>query len=537
MLALYLLGSAAWSWPTARLDAGVLVTRHFDLYPAAWLATVVRDLGPDLVSRASAWPFGEPLVRMDSGLYAGVAWGLAGLDPARLLALWTWMGPALSAMAAERCAAVGFAVPRPWSLLAGALYGFGGVAAQALLEGHVYHLLAPWLPLLWLAWTWPAPRRAGLGVGAALALGWFSTAYAGVLGAVLLATLALSDLRRARRVVPWALLVAGPALGAWAALYAAGGGFAEPDPDLVARVGRMGTPTLAGLATWSPGADLAHHSMAAPLGWVGLFLLVLAPRVLRGEPGWRAPLGLAVAAVGLALGRSVRLDEGVDLFDWGVDALAALPGAAAFRFPIRLLWLWSLVAGVVGARVLATLAGRASVAPAFGVLGLGLAEAWLAPMLPLRLHRVPVTVPAAYAAAPAGRAVLDVWGRSQADADEWEMWSRNLGCFYAARHRRPVLEVCLGTAVRSPRERVEAWLWPRLGEPATWETLARLGVGAVAFHVATWSGSDRAWVWETLTPLLGAPVESTEAGRVLLFPLPERPMAVEAAWAELNRGT
>ena len=59
------------------------------------------------------------------------------------------LGTALNAFTAERSAASDLGVGRPASLLAGIAYGYSGIAGNVILEGHVYHLLNPWLPLLW----------------------------------------------------------------------------------------------------------------------------------------------------------------------------------------------------------------------------------------------------------------------------------------------------------------------------------------------------------------------------------------------------
>jgi hypothetical protein len=52
----FLAVSAAFSWPTARFDPDVLVTRHFDLLPSVWLLDSAGG---------SAWPVGERLSRVE----------------------------------------------------------------------------------------------------------------------------------------------------------------------------------------------------------------------------------------------------------------------------------------------------------------------------------------------------------------------------------------------------------------------------------------------------------------------------------------
>lgn len=534
VFAAYLMLSASWSWPLARFDPSVLVTRHFDLYPTAWLVQAAPGTFPGLHHPASAWPTGESLARVDSyllyvlGLLAG-----RSVSPSLLVQLLAWVGPAVSALVAERCAADGFGVRRPWSLLAGALYGFAGIAAVAVLEGHVHHLLNPWLPGLWWAWARGGRARHGLVVGLAFALALFTSAYAGVNALLLLAALASGDPRRALRLAPGVAAVALPAGLYYARLFAAGGRFGDGEAPLVEQVGRMGTVSLAGLAGVPVTVDLHAHSLAAPLGFVGIFLAALAPAVLRGERGWRAPAVLAVLAVLVALGRDVRLDEGALVWAWPADALAELPGATFFRFPARLLWLWALVTGVVGARVLGALADRAPRGPGVLVLGIGLAEATWAPLLPARLDRVPAAAPSAYAAAPLDRPLLDLYGRPvDRSGGELEMWARNLGCYYQARHRRPILEVCIGTAVQSPREHVQRYLLRRLGDPAAVQTLTALGLGAVAVHADTFRPGDLDWLASALAARLGEPAESADGGeRLLLWVVPATSGADSpAAW-------
>lgn len=540
VLGLYLALSAAWSWPTAAFDPTVLVTRHFDLYPAIWLLHHAPDTFPGLATDQTGYPYGETLARADSYVWYGLG-ALSGrlLAPATLAAVLTVIGPALGAFAAERCAGDGFGVPRPWSLFAGVAYGFAGVGTVALLEGHVFHLLHPWLPALWWAWARDRPLAGGLAVGLAFAGALFTSAYFGLLAVVLLAALAAADARRALRHAPAVALVALPA-GLWyLRLFEAGGRFGDGEPLATERFLRMGTVSLSGLAGWSPGVDEAHHALAAPLGFTTLFLLVLAPVVLRGASGWRGPWALAWLSIPVALGRTVRLEEGVELVDWPLDALVALPGMAFFRFPLRGLWLWALVGGVVGARVLAALVAEARPAWGGGVLAAATLEMVAAPALACRLDRVPAAAPSAYAAAPADRPVLDLFGRPvDHSGGEVEMWARNLGCYYQVHHRRPLLEVCIGTAVDSPREVAQRFLFRRLDRPDAYQRLAELGVGALAVHLDFFTAADGAYLEAALTRALGPPVASDDGGeRLLVYVLPATPGADRrAAWAIVARG-
>lgn len=540
--------SAAWSWPLVVATTATLSTRHFDLYPTLW--AIARGPGtlPSLLHPESAWPVGESLLRLDSYVLLGLATLTQGLvTPVRLARLLVWLGPALNAFAAERCAASGFGVRRPWSLLAGLAYGFSGIAGTAVLEGHVYHLLNPWLPLVWLAWRrGVAPGGSaswGLLAGAAWALALCTTGYFGVLATILVAVCVLGSPLSSLRLLPGFALVAGPVAWLWFTLYQRGGGWADtgPLPDTFLR---QGSQTLAGLAGLTAQADLADHSLAAPIAWVPLFLLLFAPVVLGRAPGWAGAALVALLALVGTLGRDVSIAPGEVLWSWPVGGLAELPFAGAFRFPIRLEWLYALLGGVVAARVLDRLARDGSAPVLAGLLVLAAVDAVVGVALPWRNGAQIAAVPSAYDAAPEDRAVLDLWGRpSDGSAGEMEPWIRALSCWYQAHHARPILELCIGTGVRSPREDAERWLLRGLfdgAEPAALRTpLANLGVGAVAMHADSYRATDATLLASRLEATFGAPKATSEDGgeRVWMYVLPPGDAEQrDAAWQTIRAG-
>ena len=176
-LLLYALVSVLWSWPLAMAPATSTTALHFDVFPAAWLAEAAPGFLPDGTSGWSAWPEGEPLQRIDSFLFLGVALLMGGGIPGMLLVnFFVLLGPVASAWAAERFARRALGVEGPAALVAGLCFGFAPIGLVAALEGHVYTLLDPWLPLCALA-VWEG-RARGAALHFALAL--LSTAYLGV---------------------------------------------------------------------------------------------------------------------------------------------------------------------------------------------------------------------------------------------------------------------------------------------------------------------------------------------------------------------
>lgn len=522
------------TWPAARLDPHTLVTRHFDLYVTVWLVEQATEGLPALLASGSAWPQGESLARVDSYLLMVLAWLGRGLLSGWLLTtLLTWLGPAFNAWAAEHCARRVLQVRRPWSMLAGLAYGFSGIAATAVLEGHVYFLLAAWLPLLLTAaWTGPTrglPWGRGLLVGLLWSLSLLSSAYLGVLASVLLLTVLAARPGRALRLIPGAALTALPVAAWYLWVFSMNRQHAtlEIKPELILS---MGTATVASLTTWTAQLDTLRHSVGAPIGFTTLWLLLLAPLLLRGEKGWRALALLALASLLFTFGRSLRLTEAGPGLPSPLALLVGVPGIDLFRFPIRFAWLFQLCGGLVAAAALQSLARRLPAGVLLPVLGLATVDAVLGTGLPLRSQRALADIPSAYAAAPVGQPVLDCYGRSlDGTSGELEMWTRNLGCYYQAHHGRPILEFCVRTEVQSPREAWDAALGHALlnmagrddpaGMRALRSELVGAEIGAVALHADFYRPADRELMLAGLEGLLGPPLADSHDGgeRVVLF--------------------
>ncbi len=529
----FLAVSAVFSWPAACLDPAVLVTRHADLYPTIWLLSSA----PLLDNHATAWPLGESLVRVDSWVLLAIAKVCSRWVSGGTLAMAVaWVGPALGATAAEWCATRAFRVARPWSLIAGFSWGFSGIAATALLEGHVHHLLNPWLPLAY-GFAVRAGRPAGRWwdagfAGLAWSLALFTTAYAGVIGAVLMLSTGI-----ARR--PWRMLAASlpalPAGIAYAWIFSQGGVWSDASHHLV----ELGTNSLGGLAGWSEAIDTGAHSIGAPLGWTVFWLFLAAPVVLRGEADWRVPFAVGAFGLVLSLGPAMELVPGGASIPSPLAFLQGFDGVAWFRFPVRFLWLYAMCGGLVAARVAARLA-----APRLLVLFCAV-DVLAAAGMPFRLHRQIGTSPSAYDAAPPGAAILDLFAATlDRSAGEVELWQRALGCFYQGQHGRPIMEVCIGTGVDSPREITDRWLTAQLlasppsGEPIA-RRLANLGIGAVAFHRDFYRAADALAIESGLTTALGPLAADTYDGgeHVQLWSVPavaDSDLATAWSWLKIQ---
>lgn len=529
--------SVAFSWPLLLHLDRATVTRQVDVYGAIWLVQAVQAVSSSMLS-PTAWPVGQDLWAGDSLLMLLVA---------RVLHAWTWpvvfisavtlAGPVLSAWAAERFAARILGAAFPWSLVAGLGYGFSGLVATTLLEGQVYALVAPWLPLLagaWITALGPEARlRHGLLAGLFWALCLLTTAYLGVAASLLVVGIAASEARPGRtRIRPplAAAAVALPVGGAYVALLrrALAGSSGDTLASTLAAPGQWGSSTLASLAAPYPGIDLFDHSMGPTLGWTCFLFALLAPVVL-GRPGpWRGLLAtslvLLVASLGPQIGPVFRETW---LLTWTIwDA----PGLDGFRFPCRLLAVSMLGFATVAAAVLTRLArGRPWwVAPVFGLIlvdifGIGKVSA--------RTGTTFVETPSAYRAVSSEGALLELLPRFGPRETDLDIYFRHLSGTFAGAHGRPVVHAwgsdvhgVNGARSGAPGARVGAaldlWIFagrcPDRGDGTPCDVagwLAGLGIGSVAVRPHLWLRQDRGLVAARLEEVLGPPVaESTDAG-------------------------
>lgn len=528
----YALCALAWTWPAA--GSAALFGRRPDAAGTVWFIDAADRLARSLSDPMTGWPAGAHYARPDSWVLLGVGLLTDGLDPVRVHAGVAIGGLVLSAWAAESFAReVG--ARAPWSLIAGFAYAFGGLAATAWVEGYVYHLADPWLPLLG-RFLWRAGRAGGrpadeLLAALAFALTLLTTAWHG-LGACLLAGgLGLAGLRGGRSAsLFWGLAL--PILLGYAWLLG-GSGSGEA---VAAGVESLPARLLAHSApTWS--IDIDGRSQTAFVAPTMIALFFASPRLLQGQSGWRgiALTGLvALAAAVLPWSPAYWLPYAPEFLLKPLNAFTA----AVMRFPERIGWTWLLCGGVVAARAATALAGQAG--PRTGVLLLSaLVEVFAGVRLPWRQGEAPGGVPSAYLQAEGP--VLDLWPEDVSPEPGWDLRVTNLGCFYQAGHGRPIADHCILTpGVESPRARLGRWAHDRLraGDGAgVRAALAELGFSTLAVHPDLYPPGERARLAAALAAVDPAPVRSTDQGEhVVAYALGPAGPAPAEAWARWGGG-
>jgi hypothetical protein len=559
-LGLFSLLSVWWTWPLAAAPGSFYLSRQHDHYGMVWVAHIAEGLGLQLESVMLRWPLGKQMLLLDSFLWT-LAARLTGafMDPIVLLSLFTLLGPVLSAWAAERYAARGLGARWPYSLLAGACFGFGGIAISAILDGHIYFLLMPWLPLLALHWSRATGRDGRWQDGVLAGLWWvlclLTSGYVAVDGTLLVLVLLAVGGRGLRwRPLASAAAVALP-VGVAFLVFVAGGSAqraeVEVRPDAAQKVMEAGSVDLASLVGWTPEADLVQNSLSPLLCMTALVVALLAPRFLPRERGWGGILVAGLVALLLAFGPTFLFaasDEGLGPA-WMLRPLARAGLGDWFHFPARLLWVTNLALGAVAALVLSRMRTTLRWIPP-ALLTLGLLEIAVAGGMRQRLVLEPTAVPSVYARLPASGALLELVPdfHRQLAFSPFYFQVVMLHCTFQRVHDRPLLNDCISPAkVDRTQLLVSSRVQQRLlsgGSLATLgPALAGLGVGAVAYHPDLFPPSVRETLARRLQEALGQPLGSSrDAGEhVILWGVPpsDSPLdqgAYVAAYERLREG-
>jgi hypothetical protein len=553
-LGLFLVVSALFSWPLVTAPGSIHVSRQFDLYSLLWLVDAMGSPEASLHYSQTSWPVGESLNRMDSFLIAGLAWLGHGILSGRVLAaILALLGPAISAFAAERVAAVHFGARWPWSILAGLSYAFSGMAATSLLEGHIYALVNPWLPLLLGAMMTTLGPQGRPRDGALAALWWvlclLTSAYTGIAASLLVIVVAGAsrfwkrDDWRPAIAAGTGMLVVG--LG-YAALFAqSGASVRDPTEGMASdplKVMMAGSVHLDSLAGWTGIMDLHLHSVTGTLGFSVLVLSLLSPLILGRTQGMLVVL--ATLGIVLSFGPLIQLSDGGLNLPAPISLLGLLGDKASFfNFPSRMLWLAHLALGILAAVVMTRLSERLDKRWCLPILGFALVDVFFGTGTPLRTARVPLDVPSVYALAPSDRAILELGPQFGSFGTDLSLLTNNLGCANQSSHGRPVANQCLGTTVGSGTRSLNRWLNAAVYQRSLLrdvpQALGEMGFGAIVVRPDLYAEQDRRAVIGVLTQVLGEPLgQSTDAGEYLvMFQVPEvatTPTSRHARYAQIR---
>ncbi|MGB0638490.1 MAG: hypothetical protein ACPGTU_04095 [Myxococcota bacterium] len=486
----------AWTWPAVLAGPGELVGRHFDALGTVWVIDAASRMGLGLHDSMSAWPDGITYTAIDSWLLLIIADLFSGIDALRIHGWLQVIGVTSSGWAASVFARkVG--VAQPWHHLAGALYAGSGLVGVALLEGHVYQAINPWLPLMaWSMWRATSPTgrgRDGVMAGLFFGLCLFSSGYMGVSAAVLATGLAVPSLLRRQHIVP--LAVAACIATLLGVLYIwLFSGVGQPTAEhATLRTLQIGSLSLENVGPPSLEVDRTGHSRAHAISVAALAMAVLAWRL--GFARARLMLGITFGAVLLAMGPQWSL--GVDPTDPSIPSpigwLWKIDGMHYLRFPSRILATPLLCIGVLAAGSLAAIAERMGKRVGLVLMGLFVLEIIATVQLPFRQRTLPADGPAAYEKGEGP--VFDMLGEGMDPNGEINAWFNGIVCQYQTVHQRPIADDCVVVEKgANPRVELGRWMAARLYEHdvnSVNQRMNRLGFTEVALHTDWLGPSDR----------------------------------------------
>ncbi len=508
-----------WTWPAVLAGGDWAVGRHFDLYGTIWSISAAERLLPSLVDIQTAWPLGAKHSAFDSFVLLPIGFLLQGFDPVQVHALLGVAGVTVSAWAAE-CFARSVGAARPWSMIAGLTFAFSGLAATALLEGHVYHIINPWLPLFALYWWRTCGPEAShqSGILAALFFGMtlLTTAYLGAAACIVAGGFLVgAGWRREARwppiMVSILLMLPVVAWVYWGVATAAG------SPETPHRI-LLGSTHLANFGIATPEIDRAAHSVSAGLGGLVFAASLLTPWFLKAGR-WRVLYGTALVGLLFSFGPIFALDPETELAPSPTYLLWQLPVLGQLRFPIRLLWAWLLCAGTLTA-VAATVCARSR--DRFWVLPVVLLHAFAFVALPFRQSTTYAPTASIYAQSTGGP-ILELLGSGVDPSAEFENWQSASSCMQQSRHGRTIAEDCVSLPVQSnPRAQIQRWVEDRLrdGEAAiAKKALEEMGFGSVIWHPDIYAPGDRVRMRKALSEWPEPTVQTDGGGHLWLYRL------------------
>lgn len=510
----FLIISMLLTWPAIGSGTEYFVGRHHDAPGTIWfLWSSVNWEG--FWDPNTAWPVGGSYERLDSYLLYFLAQLGSWVNPAALHGWLLVFGMALSAWSMEYFARVAGAVA-PWSIFAGVCFIGGGVAATVALEGHVYHLLNPWMPLFaafwWQACKSSGTRRQALFSGFFFVLCLLTSAYIGLSCAIIALVFWLGHRGWKIKHTLYALIPVVPIVLIYSlSFFGASGNSLEGDPMAVA----VSSATLENMLGASSDIDRASHSLSVGLLPLCLGLSFLLPSISSSRSGYRVLIALVIVGLICSMGTHFFLNSSAGILPLPLLLLRKLPGLDMLDFPLRLSWCVFLALGVMGALAASRLAekGNRRLHWLWVVLFL---EPLLLTRLPFRQQSQSNEVPSVLMTVEGP--ILSLYPESLEFGYEYdpELYFTAMSCLFQAQHHQPIADDCISVDVSSqPRAVLGRWVHNRLmaGQShVVHSALGELGFVGLVFHPDLYSDGDSIRLQSALSLIYKTPEESKDGG-------------------------
>jgi hypothetical protein len=514
--------AVVWTWPAVLSGTDFYVGRHHDAPGTIWFLSQAHQwIGT--IDPNSTWPMEARYDRLDSFFLLPLSGLSVWLHPAKIHGLLLWFGIAVSGWSAAYSARL-IGASAPWHLLAGLCFIGGGVATTAALEGHVYQLFNPWMPLMsaywWLACGARGSRNQALVAGGLFVACLLTSAYIGFSASIVVLVLWLHRKAWRNRQSWWALVPVLPSI----LLYVIGF-FGAPTTSLEgdAMAVAVSSATLENMLGASSDIDRASHSLSVGLLPLCLGLACVLPRLGTGRSGWRTWWLLVVVGLVFSMGTHLFLNASAQIVPLPLLILRKLPGISLLDFPLRLAWSVFIALGFMGALAATRLARNGNRRMVF-VLLIAICEPFLFSRLPQRQQMQATSAPSSMMEIEGP--MLSLYPESLSFGYEYDpdLFFTSLSCLFQVSHHQPIADNCISVDVeRQPRSVLGRWVHNRLMEGeahAVRAALSELGFSGLVVHPDLYSSGDTTRLLAGLESLHSQPFESKDAGLwTLVYPL------------------
>ena len=426
---------------------------HYDTLGTYWLMNSAPSW-EGIFDPLSNRPEGVHYRRLDSFVLYAIALIFSWVPTPWLFGLLSLIALSTSGWAASKLAQE-YGADRGMSWLAGIAYSFNGFVASALLEGHIYHLLQPWLPLCLIyahrAFTRPSGnQKNGVLMGIFWGLCLLSSAYIGLCASIALLAFGLyyKVWQTISRIYGGAVLMVVVGL-LYIYLYQSGAPLSSGRDASSMMISSLNLSNFWG---YTPQVDRALHAQSLGMLAVPFALALLAHHLVPYRNGRNLFLLLSGLSLLFALGCFVSFDAVEPIFPMPLLWLKELPILRSIGFPIRLAWPFLLGVGVLAALSAQSLKQRAHWV--WVLLVLCTVESVVSPNLKGRQLSIPYEAPEVLVQSDGASLELYPVVVSGVQHSDLPMWFSAQSCFWQTFHKRGISENCV-TTIPSQHKRVE----------------------------------------------------------------------------------
>ena len=430
LLASFWMGSEIWNTGLSGIQYDTLGTYWFADRASTWSL---------LFDQNTNWPTGVEYKRLDSFVFFVVSICFQWLPTSVWLPFFSVVAITTSGWAASLFAQE-LGATRQASWIAGITFIFHGLTASALLEGHVYHLLLPWLPLC-LMFAWRATKTQKNTKNSLLtSFFWFlcllTSAYLGLATTIAVAIIWIS--RKGWNIKSSYIGIASIAIlsMAYLLLYTDGQALSSGRDATSMMVGSVNLSNFLG---FTPQVDRELHAQSLGILAIPLFLAFGAHRYTLKRQDTHILWTMAIIALCLSFGCFVSFASVAPLFPMPLLWLSELPLFRSIGFPIRLAWPFLLCIGV-----LASLAASRIRFPRI-LIALCILEVFISNQLETRQQQISLTLPKVYNNTDGASLELYPITASGKQHSDLPMWFSAYSCFFQTMHEQPISENCVST--------------------------------------------------------------------------------------------